>query len=56
MLATATAAASPVDLYALYVARFGVPVVGQRVFVAAHSYKNGFLSPQHWVSAIVAAP
>lgn len=52
---TAAAAASPMDVEAAYVARFGVPVVGNKVFIALHTYKGGFLSGPFATSAVVAA-
>lgn len=51
---SAAAAASPVNLYAAYVARFGVPVVGNRIFVALRTFQTAFLSGPLITSAVVA--
>ena len=51
---TAAAAASPVNAYAAYVAKFGVPVVGNRVFFSLVSYSAGFESGPLSTSAVVA--
>lgn len=51
---SAAAAASPANVLAAYTARFGVPVVGNRVFVAGVVYASGFLSGPFMSSAIVA--
>lgn len=51
---SAAAAASPVNAYAAYVARFGVPVVGNRVFIRIRCYAGGFLSGDTGGSAVVA--
>lgn len=51
---TAAAAASPHNALAAYTARFGVPVVGNRVFISLQSYKGGFLSGPLLTSAVVA--
>lgn len=53
--ATAAAADSPIDILTPYTARFGVPVVGNRIFVSVHAYRGGFLSGNIINSAIVAA-
>lgn len=41
---TAAAAASPVNILAAYTAKYGVPVVGNKVFLSLVSYRGGFLS------------
>ena len=41
---TAAAAASPANIFAAYSARFGTPVVGNKVFLALHTYLGGFRS------------
>jgi len=51
---SAAAAASPANVYAAYVARFGVPVVGNKVFLSLQVYGNGFLSAPTYASAVVA--
>jgi hypothetical protein len=51
---SAAAAASPANVYAAYVARFGIPIVGSRVFAALHRYSGGFLSGPLTTSAVVA--
>lgn len=51
---SAAAAASPVNAYAAYVARFGVPVVGNRIFVKLECYAAGFKSAANVTSAVVA--
>ena len=51
---SAAAAASPVNAYAAYVARFGIPVVGNRIFVRLKCYTGGFLSAAAGNSAVVA--
>ena len=50
---TAAAAASPANIYAAYVARFGVPIVGNRIFVKCRTYALGFLSGPFVSSAVV---
>jgi hypothetical protein len=50
---TAAAAASPHNLLSAYTAKFGVPVVGNRVFLSLVSYKAGFLSGPLNTSAVV---
>ena len=52
---SAAAAASPADLYSAYTARFGVPIVGQRVFFSFHKYSGGFLSGPLSTSQVVTA-
>lgn len=51
---SAAAAASPVDAYAAYVARFGLPVVGNRIFIRLKCYTGGFLSAAAGTSQVVA--
>lgn len=51
---SAAAAASPANVYAAYVARFGVPIVGNRIFVQLRTYLGGFLSGPLTTSAVVA--
>jgi hypothetical protein len=51
---SAGAAASPANVYAAYVARFGVPVVGNRIFIKLERYLGGFRSGPLYTSAVVA--
>lgn len=51
---TAAAAASPASILTSYQARFGVPIVGNRIFVGIQRYKAGFLSPMILTSVLVA--
>lgn len=51
---SAAAAASPVDAYAAFVARFGLPVVGNRIFIKLECYQTGFKSGAIVTSAVVA--
>lgn len=51
---TAAAAASPHNALAAYTARFGVPVVGNRIFLWLQTYEAGFLSGPLVTSAVVA--
>lgn len=51
---SAAAAASPANVYAAYVAKFGLPVVGNRVFLQLQVYTAGFLSGPLNTSAVVA--
>jgi len=51
---SAAAAASPINAYAAYVARFGVPVVGNRIFIALRTFQTAFLSGPLITSAVVA--
>lgn len=51
---SAAAAASPANLYAAYVAKFGVPVVGNRIFFSFTTYLTGFQSGPLVTSAVVA--
>lgn len=50
---SAAAAASPANVYAAYVARFGVPVVGNRVFLSLAVYQAGFTSQPLLLSQLV---
>lgn len=52
---TAAAAASPANLLAAYTARFGAPVVGQRIHFSFQIYDQGFLSAPLRTSVVVAA-
>lgn len=51
---TAAAAASPHNLLAAYTAKFGVPVVGNRIFVSLTTYKGGFMGSPFNVAQVVA--
>lgn len=51
---SAAAAASPANVYAAYVAKFGVPIVGNRIFLALVTYASGFQSGPLSTSAVVA--
>lgn len=51
---SAAAAASPVDAYAAYLARFGLPIVGNRIFVRVRCFATGLLSADAGGSAVVA--
>jgi hypothetical protein len=51
---SAAAAASPANIYAAYVAKFGLPVVGNRIFLSLVVYSGGFESGSLVTSAIVA--
>lgn len=51
---SAAAAASPYVLTTLYTAKFGVPVVGNRIFFSFTTYKGGFKGSPFNVSQIVA--
>lgn len=51
---SAAAAASPANLYAAYVAKFGLPVVGNRIFFSFTTYLTGFQSGPLVTSAVVA--
>jgi len=55
LVAFSTAAqASPLVLTTLYTARFGVPVVGNRIFISFHTLTAGFRSGPLFVSQVVA--
>lgn len=51
---TAAAAASPANILAAYTAKFGVPVVGNRIFVNLETYQGGFKGSPFTVSQVVA--
>lgn len=51
---SAAAAASPANLFAAYSAKFGVPVVGNRIFFSFTTYLLGFQSGPLVTSAVVA--
>lgn len=50
---TAAAAASPANIFAAYSARFGLPVVGAKIFVSVQTYLAGFKSSAIQTSLIV---
>lgn len=50
---TAAAAASPANIFSAYTARFGTPIVGNRIFIAVQTYLTGFLSTSLITSATV---
>lgn len=51
---TAAAAASPFNALAAYTAKFGLPVVGNRIFISLQLYKGGFLGSPFNVGQVVA--
>jgi len=51
---TAAAAASPANILAAYTAKFGVPVVGNRIFIKLEPYELGFKGAPFGVSQVVA--
>lgn len=51
---SAAAAASPANIFSAYQAKFGTPVVGNRVFLCLQRYSGGFLSGPLYTSAVVA--
>jgi hypothetical protein len=51
----AAAGASPLVITAAYTTRFGVPVVGNRVFLSLHVYQSGFRSGPFGLSQVVSA-
>ncbi len=51
---SAAAAASPANLLAAYTAKFGVPVVGKRIFISLETYQAGFKGSPFNVSQVVA--
>lgn len=51
---TAAAAASPANILAAYTAKFGVPVVGNRIFLSLQTYQAGFKGSPFNVSQVVA--
>ena len=50
---SAAAAASPANALAAYTAKFGVPVVGNRIFITLVVYLGGFLSGPFYTSQVV---
>lgn len=50
---TAAAAASPANILAAYTAKFGVPVVGNRIFLSLQTYQAGFMGSPFAVSQVV---
>lgn len=50
---TAAAAASPANILAAYTAKFGVPVVGNRIFLKLENYQLGFKSSPFAVAQVV---
>jgi len=52
---SAAAAASPANIFSAYAARFGTPVVGNKVFIAAHTAVSGFRSGPALTSAVISA-
>jgi len=51
---TSAAAASPANILAAYTTKFGVPVVGNKIFVSVDVYSGGFLSAAFLAASIVA--
>lgn len=51
---TAAAAASPADIFTAYTAKFGVPVVGNRIFLNLETYAGGFKGSPFSVGQVVA--
>jgi hypothetical protein len=51
---TAAAAASPAVILTAYTAKFGVPVVGNRIFLNLQTYQAGFMGSPFAVSQVVA--
>lgn len=54
VLVGGAAGASPLDIKAAYTAKFGVPVLGNRIFIRARVALGGFLSGPFDTSAVVA--
>jgi len=52
---SAAAAASPFNLLAAYTAKFGAPVLGNRIFLSLVTYETGFASGPLVTSAVVSA-
>lgn len=50
---SAAAAASPLNVLAAYTARFGVPVVGNRIFISLATQEGGFQGSPFAVSQVV---
>jgi len=51
---TAAAAASPANILTAYTSKFGVPVVGNRIFFSVETYQSGFKGSPFNVSQVVA--
>jgi hypothetical protein len=51
---TTAAAASPANIAAAYTAKFGVPIVGNRIFLNLETYAGGFKGSPFAVSQVVA--
>lgn len=51
---SAAAAASPAVVTTAYTAKFGVPIVGNRIFITLVVYLGGFLSAPFYTSQVVA--
>jgi hypothetical protein len=49
----AAASASPCNILAAYTAKFGAPVIGNKIFVSAQVYSGGFLSAPAMTSKVV---
>lgn len=49
---SAAAAVSPANVFSAYEARLGTPVVGNRVFLALHTYQGGFKSGPLYTSQV----
>lgn len=52
---SAAAAASPANLLTAYTAKFGAPVVGQKIFFSLQVFDGGFLSAPLNISVVVTA-
>lgn len=52
---SAAAAASPANILSAYTAKFGAPVVGNKIFFSAQVYQGGFLSAPIQASVVVTA-
>lgn len=52
---SAAAAASPANVFSAYQARFGVPVVGNKIFIVGVVYDAGFVSGPFNTSVVVTA-
>lgn len=55
LIVGAAAAASPLDCFAAYSAKFGVPVLGNRIFISVVTTVGGFQSGALITSAVVTA-
>jgi hypothetical protein len=49
------ATTSPLDIYSVYSGRFGVPVLGNKIFIVLQRYVGGFLSGPLTTSAVVSS-